>query len=140
MPIQPTGAEGVRGEVEVFPQYVEGLQDLDDVSHLILLYFFHHQIAPSRIVTPVLDTQPRGVFSTRAPRRPNPIGLSVVKLDGLEGNILRISNVDILDDTPLLDIKPYIPEFDGAAEVRTGWFGRSSKDVKTKRSDDRFRS
>jgi tRNA-Thr(GGU) m(6)t(6)A37 methyltransferase TsaA len=140
MPIQPSGAEGIQGKIEVFPEYVEGLKDVDGFSHLILLYQFHHQVTPTLTVTPFLDTQPRGVFSTRAPRRPNPIGLSVVKLDSLEGNILRISNVDILDGTPLLDIKPYIPEFDSASDVRTGWFGRSSKDVKKKKSDNRFRS
>jgi tRNA-Thr(GGU) m(6)t(6)A37 methyltransferase TsaA len=86
-----------------------------------------------------MDSEPRGLFATRAPKRPNPIGLSVVQLDKIEDGVLHIQNVDILDGTPLLDIKPYIPEFDALVEVRTGWLEKSRKTVSRRKSDDRFK-
>ncbi|MEJ2756845.1 MAG: tRNA (N6-threonylcarbamoyladenosine(37)-N6)-methyltransferase TrmO [Anaerolineales bacterium] len=138
MPIQPAGAAGVRGTVEIFPQYAEGLADLDGFSHIILLYQFHQVTGASLKVRPFLDTQPRGLFATRAPKRPNPIGLSIVRLVEVEGNIVRIENVDVLDGTPLLDIKPYIPDFDQPEVTRTGWYGTAKRDVTTTRADDRF--
>ena len=91
-------------------------------------------------VTPFLDDQPRGVFATRAPRRPNALGLSVVKLNAVEEDTLKIENVDIIDGTPLLDIKPYVPEFDAQAEVKTGWLAEVKKQVKQVKSDNRFNS
>jgi tRNA-Thr(GGU) m(6)t(6)A37 methyltransferase TsaA len=139
MPIQPSGASGVPGTVEVYPEYAEGLKDLGGFSHIILLYHFHEARESRLIVTPFMDSQPRGVFSTRAPNRPNPIGLSVVKLLRIEGPQLYIENVDILDGTPLLDIKPYVPEFDHYPADRAGWLEKASGMVHTKRSDDRFR-
>jgi len=139
MPIQPTGAKGVRGSIKIKRDYVEGLKDLGGFSHLILLYHFHLSTDFSLTVTPFLDDSPRGVFATRAPKRPNPIGLSVVKLNRIEEDTLYIENVDIIDGTPLLDIKPYVPAFDGFENVKVGWLADKEKAVPQKKSDDRFR-
>lgn len=138
MPIQPAGALGVQGVVEIFPEFTEGLLDLDGFSHIFLLYHFHAVKTYTLTVTPFLDDQPHGVFATRAPRRPNPIGLSVVRLLRREANILHIENVDILDGTPLLDIKPYTAAFDHWKADRSGWLEKNGKEVNRKRSDDRF--
>ena len=138
MPIQPTAAVGVRGWVEVLAEYIDGLKDLDRFSHLILLYHFHRAGKVRLAVTPFLDTKPRGLFATRAPSRPNPIGLSVVRLLSVEAEILRIENVDVLDGTPLLDIKPYVREFDGYGGERIGWLASASKGLGETRSDRRF--
>jgi len=139
MPIQPAGASGVKGTVEVFEEYRTGLNDLDGFSHIVLLYLFHRSQGFSLHVVPYLDTQMRGVFATRAPRRPNAIGLSVVQLDMIKDGMLQIQNVDILDGTPLLDIKPYVPEFDTQVKVRTGWLENVKGTVKHRKSDDRFK-
>ena len=117
MPIQPTGAKGIQGTVEILPEFQAGLNDLEGFSHIILLYHLHRSEGFKLTVTPFLDDQPRGLFATRAPKRPNSIGLSVVKLVRQEENILHIENVDILDGTPLLDIKPYIPVFEPDEEI-----------------------
>lgn len=138
MPIQPSSAGGVQGWVEVFEPFIAGLKDLEGFSHLILLYHFHRVQAFNLVVTPFLDTQPHGVFSTRAPTRPNPIGLSVVELMRIEADKLHIANVDILDGTPLLDIKPYIPAFDQQEDVRVGWLVAGEDDIRRKNSDNRF--
>jgi tRNA-Thr(GGU) m(6)t(6)A37 methyltransferase TsaA len=139
MPIQPTGAAGIRGTVDVFPPFCEGLRDLDGFSHLILLYHFHCVQEARLCVTPFLDAQPRGIFATRAPKRPNPIGLSVVRLLSVEQGRLHVENLDILDGTPLLDIKPYVPEFDQHPADRIGWLQQDVGMVQRRRSDDRFR-
>jgi tRNA-Thr(GGU) m(6)t(6)A37 methyltransferase TsaA len=138
MPIQPTGESSAPGYAEVFPEFAEGLKDVDGFSHLILIYHLHRASNAKLTVTPFLDSVPRGVFSTRAPTRPNPIGLSVVNLLAIQENVLRFSNLDVLDGTPLLDIKPYIPDFDSPQDVRTGWFERARGSVRSMRSDDRF--
>jgi tRNA-Thr(GGU) m(6)t(6)A37 methyltransferase TsaA len=138
MPIQPAGAAGICGEVELVAEFAAGLRDLEGFSHIILLYHFHRAAEPRLIVTPFLDSEPHGVFATRAPSRPNAIGLSVVKLLSVAGNILRIENVDILDGTPLLDVKPYVPEFDHHQVQRTGWLATATGKVVDRRSDDRF--
>lgn len=138
MPIQPAGGSGTEGTVTVFDNYRAGLQDLDGFSHIILLYYFHLSTDYSLTVIPFMDTVPRGLFSTRAPKRPNQIGLSVVELVSLEECTLRVRNIDILDGTPLLDIKPYVPEFETDGEVRTGWLEEVRKTVEHRRSDDRF--
>ena len=138
MPIQPAGARGVCGTVEVFPEYAEGLQDLLGFSHIMLLYHFHQSTDSPLLVTPFMDSQPRGVFATRAPNRPNPIGISVVKLIKIEGRNLHVENVDVLNETPLLDIKPYVPEFDHHQADRIGWLEQTSRCVQNQRSDDRF--
>ena len=138
MPIQPPGAAGVRGRVEVYAEYAAGLKDVEGFSHIILLYHFHRSAGCELRVVPFMDSETRGVFSTRAPRRPNPIGLSVVRLLKVEGNILHVENVDILDGTPLLDLKPYVPEFDEQTTVRTGWLEEARRSVSRRKSDGRF--
>jgi tRNA-Thr(GGU) m(6)t(6)A37 methyltransferase TsaA len=138
MPIQPSGAKGVRGTVKIKKDYIGGLKDLEGFSHLVLIYHFHLSKEYDLMATPFLDDQPRGVFATRAPRRPNSIGLSIVKLNAVEGDILEIENVDIVDGTPLLDIKPYVPEFDAQTEVKTGWLAEVDERVKQAKSDNRF--
>ena len=139
MPIQPPGAAGIRGTVELKPEFAEGLKDLDAFSHIILIYHFH-QVQESKLtVVPFLDPQPHGVFATRAPKRPNPIGLSVVRLLRIEENTLHIEDVDMLDGTPLLDIKPYVPAFDEHPTAHVGWLEHADGKVKNIRSDDRFR-
>ena len=139
MPIQPAAAVGVQGTAEVFEEYHSGLKDLDGFSHIILLYYFHRSHGFNLAVVPFLDAEPRGLFATRAPKRPNAIGLSVVQLDKIEGGIVHIQNVDILDGTPLLDIKPYVPEFDSAVGVRTGWVQKVIPTLSRRKSDDRFK-
>jgi len=122
VPIQGVFAEGATGTIEVFPECAEGLADLAGFSHIILLYFFHRSRGCALTCRPFLDDRNRGVFATRAPRRPNPIGMSTVRLLGVDGRVLRIADVDIVDGTPLLDIKPYIPDFDVRDNVQTGWY------------------
>ncbi len=120
-PIQPIYAAGIEARVEVFPEYKEGLRDLDGFSHIYLLYKFHMAKAPKLIVKPFLEDIERGIFSTRAPVRPNPLGMSIVKLIKCSDNILYIEDCDILDGTPLLDIKPYSMRFDIMKDVKNGW-------------------
>lgn len=139
MPIQPGGARGVRGTVEVSEDYAEGLYDLDGFSRIILLYAFHKCDSCKLTVTPFLDTGTHGVFATRAPCRPNPIGLSVVRLTGREGGTLIIEDVDILNGTPLLDIKPYVPAFDAYPDSKSGWLEKNAGGAASFRSDERFR-
>jgi tRNA-Thr(GGU) m(6)t(6)A37 methyltransferase TsaA len=120
-PIQPYRSRAA-GQVELLPGYEAGLQGLDDFSHIILLYYFHHaEPGYELMVKPFLDDQPKGLFATRYPRRPNPIGLSVVRLVGREGRVLQVDGIDVLDGTPLLDIKPYVPPFDAFPEAAFGW-------------------
>jgi tRNA-Thr(GGU) m(6)t(6)A37 methyltransferase TsaA len=138
MPIQPPGAAGIKGTVEVLAEYAGGLKDLDGFSHIILLYHFDRTTGFALQVVPFLDTRSRGVFSTRAPRRPNPLGLSVVRLERIVDNVLHVDGVDILDGTPLLDIKPYVPAFDGPRDCRVGWLEDAGETVRDRRSDDRF--
>jgi len=138
MPIQPSAALGIPGTVEVYPEFQDGLADLDGFSHIILLYHFHRSQGYKLRVVPFLDSEQRGLFATRSPKRPNPIGLSVVALVGLTGNILQIANVDILDGTPLLDIKPYFPDFHDSGTLRTGWLATALEKMSSQKSDDRF--
>jgi len=138
-PIQPRAAEGIKGTVELFDEFKEGLTDLDGFSHIILIYHLHLSEGYSLKVKPFLDDTRRGLFATRAPRRPNPIGISVVPLIKIEGATLHVSNVDIVDGTPLLDIKPYIPEFDRETEIKVGWLTGKSRRIKDTFSDNRFK-
>jgi tRNA (adenine37-N6)-methyltransferase len=140
MPIQPVGARGVKGQIELNKEYVLGLKDLDGFSHIILIYHFHLSRGYSLEVKPFLDRVKRGIFATRAPKRPNPIGISVVRLDKLEGFTLHVTNVDVVDGTPLLDIKPYIPYLDKGKneKVSMGWFEDKHQEVKGKKSYKRF--
>jgi tRNA-Thr(GGU) m(6)t(6)A37 methyltransferase TsaA len=138
MPIQTVAAAGVRGRIELDPAYESALADLDGFTHLHLITYLHRTDAPSLRVTPYLDTRERGVFATRSPRRPNPIGLSLVRLVAIEGAVVHIEEVDLLDSTPLLDIKPYVPPFDDRAGARYGWFEERAQNVHSVRADARF--
>jgi tRNA-Thr(GGU) m(6)t(6)A37 methyltransferase TsaA len=137
-PIQPPGAKGAVGTVEVFPEYVEGLKDLDGFSHIILLYHFHLAKKSALKVKPFMSDETHGVFAMRGPSRPNPIGLSVVRLVRVEGNVLHIGDVDIVDGTPLLDIKPYVPQFDARDVERIGWLSEQVHKLPTMQDDGRF--
>jgi tRNA-Thr(GGU) m(6)t(6)A37 methyltransferase TsaA len=138
MPIQPTGAKGVTGTVEVFAEYCAGLKDIGGFSHIILVYHFHLSKGYSLEVKPFMDEGTHGVFAMRAPARPNAIGISAVRLVEVKGCTLHIEDVDIVDGTPLLDIKPYVPDFDWRAAERIGWLSEKSHNVRQKRSDSRF--
>jgi len=126
-PIQASRSQAM-GQVEVYPEFAEGLQDVEGFSHLILLYVFHRSSEYTLRVKPFLDDEWRGLFATRYPSRPNPLGLSVVHLLERHDNILEIEGVDVLDGTPLLDIKPYMPEFDVRTSVHTGWYAHRSRE------------
>jgi tRNA (adenine37-N6)-methyltransferase len=120
-PIQSSRSTAA-GSVEVFPQFVAGLRDLDGFSHIFLLYLIGCPQGYNLHVKPFLDDQEHGIFATRYPCRPNPIGISIVHLLHVKGNRLDIEGIDMLDNTPLLDIKPYVPEFDNREDVRVGWY------------------
>jgi len=138
MPIQPTGTGSAPGTAEIDAEYAEGLKDLDGFSHVILIYHLH-RAGPARLrVVPFLDSDARGIFATRAPSRPNPIGLSVVRLLRIEGRVLHLGNLDVLDETPLLDLKPYVPAFDRPPQACAGWLEQVQGNVAGMRSDDRF--
>jgi tRNA-Thr(GGU) m(6)t(6)A37 methyltransferase TsaA len=139
MPIQPTGEASAPGIIDIFPEYVEGLKDLEGFSYIILLYHLHKVSRSSLTVIPFLGSESHGVFATRAPTRPNPIGLSIVKLVRIDGSKLYVENLDILDGTPLLDLKPYVPEFDWRPNARTGWLENAKGKIQETRSDDRFK-
>jgi tRNA-Thr(GGU) m(6)t(6)A37 methyltransferase TsaA len=137
-PIQPSAAIDIRGTVDIFPEYQAGLQDLEGFSHLILIYYFHLSQKFSLKVKPFLDDRQRGLFATRAPARPNPIGLSVVRLERIDGSRLYIREVDIVDGTPLLDLKPYVPRFDSRTEATSGWLAENLGRLEGVRDDGRF--
>ena len=134
-PIQPRWAEEAEGYAEVLPELVPGLRDLEGFERIWLLYWFDHAKPVSLEVVPFMDTQSHGVFATRAPSRPNPIGISTVRLLGIEGSRLRLSGLDMLDGTPLLDIKPYLPSCDVFEVKGIGWYARAQGDG---RADARF--
>jgi len=138
-PIQSVAARDVEGVIEVSPQYAEGLRDIEGFSHLILIYHFHLSSKPSLTVKPYLDEGMHGIFATRAPARPNPIGISVVCLVKVDETRLHVKGVDILDGTPVLDIKPYVPEFDRVEAKRIGWLRDRVHNVEEIRDDGRFR-
>jgi tRNA-Thr(GGU) m(6)t(6)A37 methyltransferase TsaA len=138
MPIQAVGGVGVRATVEVLPAMAAGLQDLAGMSHLILIYHLHRIAGSALVVTPFMDDREHGIFATRSPMRPNAIGISTVRLVGIRGTILDIEDVDMLDGTPLLDIKPYVPELDDRADASTGWYADRVGRVAQTRSDRRF--
>ena len=137
-PIQPTGAKGIEGSIEIFPAYTAGLDDLTGFSHIYLLYHFHLSRKYSLNVKPFLDDRKRGLFATRAPARPNPIGLSVVRLLSINNETLQVQDVDVVDGTPLLDIKPYVPEFDVREVDKIGWLGKNTDKVEDIVDDGRF--
>ncbi|MHA1793981.1 MAG: SAM-dependent methyltransferase [Promethearchaeota archaeon] len=170
MPIQPAGGKDKEGKVVLYPEFQDGLKNLDGFSHVFLLYFFHQvnmkftrfvslkqQELPCQeiistsisknelIATPYMDSESKGIFAIRAPRRPNPIGLSVVAINKIEKNVIFVKNIDVLDGTPLLDIKPFVPNFDiphdikSLDDVKVGWLKYRSQNVKHARSDERFK-
>jgi tRNA-Thr(GGU) m(6)t(6)A37 methyltransferase TsaA len=138
VPIQSAVAEGVAGSVEVAEEYVEGLRDVEGFSHLILVYHCHLAQKYSLLVKPFLDEKLHGVFATRAPSRPNPVGVSVVRLTKREKNMLHIQDVDIIDGTPLLDIKPFVPAFDQREAAKIGWLTGKIGKLHSARDDGRF--
>lgn len=138
MPVQPAGAIGVKGKIIIKDELVPGLKDLSGFSHLFLIYHFHQSSGYQLQTTPFMDDKPHGVFATRAPQRPNAIGISVVKLLAIVHNVLEIENVDVLDGTPLLDIKPYVPDFDVYTTEKNGWLDNKAMNVKDVQSDKRF--
>jgi tRNA-Thr(GGU) m(6)t(6)A37 methyltransferase TsaA len=137
-PIQPSASVDTEGTIELRPEYTEGLQDLEGFSHIILLYHFHKAKEPRMKVKPYMDDHEHGIFAQRAPSRPNPIGLSIVRLEKIENNILFIKDVDLLDGTPLLDIKPYVPEFDIREVTHTGWLEKNVQKLDKTKDDERF--
>jgi tRNA-Thr(GGU) m(6)t(6)A37 methyltransferase TsaA len=138
MPVQASAAGGAPGRIDLDAAFVDGLRDLDGFSHLILLYHLDRTGPPRLVVTPFLDDREHGVFATRSPARPNPIGLSTVRLVSIDGTALEIEDVDILDGTPLLDIKPYVPALDDRAEPRIGWYAGRLDRLDDTRADRRF--
>jgi tRNA-Thr(GGU) m(6)t(6)A37 methyltransferase TsaA len=141
MPIQPQGANGEDGVIELNPEFAAGLMDLDGFSHLILLYHFHLVKGYKLYVVPFMDDKPHGIFATRAPTRPNSIGISIVKLQKIEGNLIYFEGADMIDGTPLLDIKPFFPKYDNQQNVKSGWLeGKGDIDISKIKSDDRFDS
>jgi len=138
MPIQPKGALNTFGKVIINMEYVDGLQDLGGFSHVYLIYNFHRSDRTELNVTPFMDNQERGVFSTRSPLRPTKIGISITEIVSIDKNIITVKGIDILNATPLLDIKPYIPQFDYFKNVKTGWMQKSKEDVEETVSDGRF--
>jgi tRNA-Thr(GGU) m(6)t(6)A37 methyltransferase TsaA len=135
-PIQPIYSENAEGTLEIFPEFGEGLSDLNGFERIWLIYLFDRASPPKLKIVPFRDNVERGVFATRAPSRPNPIGLSVVRLLGVDGLMLRVADLDILDGTPLLDIKPYISQVDSHPDSRAGWWG--ARTVDRKNADGRF--
>jgi tRNA-Thr(GGU) m(6)t(6)A37 methyltransferase TsaA len=124
-PIQASRSQTI-GTVEIDQEFKDGLQDLEGFSHIILIYVFHSSSGYSLRIKPFLDHKERGLFATRYPNRPNPIGLSIVELLSMDDNKLTVQGIDVLDNTPLLDIKPYMPEFDERKNVRVGWYATRS--------------
>lgn len=138
-PIQPSGARDIIGRVELDPAFQDGLKDLEGFSHLFLLYFFHLSEGYDLSVQPFLDRTTHGIFATRAPRRPNAIGISIVRLLSIENGVLFVEGADMVDGTPLLDIKPFVPDFDiPDGPIRTGWLEKNSNNVHKTRADKRF--
>jgi len=139
MPIQPIGAKGIQGTINIEPEYVDGIKDLEGFSHVFLIYHFHLSQGYSLQIEPFMDDDLHGVFATRAPKRPNPIGISVVRLARVEEGLLHIEDVDMVDGTPLLDIKPYVPEFDALKAERIGWLFKKANKAQKAKSDARFK-
>ena len=138
VPIQGVLSKRSKGWIEIFPEFEKGLKDIDGFSHIFLIYCFHLSKGYSLLIKPFLEDKEHGVFATRAPKRPNPIGISVVKLEKNEDNKLYISEVDIIDGTPLLDIKPYVSKFDARDNTKMGWVKNKLNNKDNHHSDNRF--
>jgi tRNA-Thr(GGU) m(6)t(6)A37 methyltransferase TsaA len=138
-PIQSVAGNNVEAVIEIYPEFVEGLLDLEHFSHIYVLYHLHLACSKSLRVIPFLDTVSHGIFATRSPGRPNPIGISIVSLDRREGNLLHIRNIDILDGTPVLDIKPYVTQFDSVVTAKNGWLDKNVHRMRQVKDDGRFK-
>ncbi|MEA3417575.1 MAG: tRNA (N6-threonylcarbamoyladenosine(37)-N6)-methyltransferase TrmO [Thermodesulfobacteriota bacterium] len=138
MPIQSVGAKDVKGYIEIYADYVPGLKDLNGFSHIYVIYKFHTNKNYSLLVKPFLDNTERGLFSTRAPKRPNQIGLSIFKIESIDNEKIYVSGVDVLDQTPLLDIKPYVSKFDAINDSKNGWLENVMRKSEDQKSDRRF--
>ena len=139
IPIQPKGAEGIKGEIEIFEEFKDGLLHLDEFSHVYLIYVLHKMKGYKLQTIPFMDDQIHGIFATRSPKRPCPIGLSIVKILSVKNNIIEIENVDMLNDTPLLDIKPYVPAMDNFETYKNGWLEKNHVKSKYLKADNRFK-
>jgi tRNA-Thr(GGU) m(6)t(6)A37 methyltransferase TsaA len=138
MPLQPSAVRDERGLIHIHYEYAAGLKDLDGFSHIHVIAHMHQGKPGNLVGIPFLDDKPRGVFSTRSPRHPNPIGLSTVRLINVEETVLFVAGLDLLDRTPILDLKPYVPEFDQQDADRIGWLAQRAQNVHSTRADDRF--
>lgn len=130
IPIQGKFEKSVTGIIEIFPEYQKGLKDIEGFSHLILIYHFSRSKEEKLVGKPFLEDQEHGIFAIRSPHRPNHLGFSIVKLKKVKDNIIIFSEVDMLDGTPLLDIKPYVDHFDSRKHVKNGWIERHFKNCK----------
>ncbi len=140
MPIQSAAAAGFKGRIVIKDEFTEGLKDIEFFSHIHLIYHFNECAGYSLIVKPFLDDKKHGIFATRSPKRPCPIGMSIVKITGVSKNEIFVENVDMLDKTPILDIKPYIPEFDLITDnVEIGWYRDKPRALHETKSDNRFK-
>ena len=139
MPIQSVGAKDVKGYIEIYSDYVPGLKDLNGFSHIYAIYKFHKNKDYSLLVKPFLDNTDRGLFSTRAPKRPNQIGLSIFKIESIDNEKIYVSGIDVLDQTPLLDIKPYVSKFDVINDSKNGWLENVMRKSEEQKSDKRFK-
>lgn len=139
MPIQGPGGKGIQATIEIYPEFAAGLKDLDGFSHIILIYHMHLVEKPLLIVKPFLDDEKRGIFATRSPVRPNPIGMTTVRLIEIKDNRLIVEDIDMIDQTPLLDIKPCLPMIDDIQSLRLGWLTGKIEQFSQKKSDDRFK-
>lgn len=140
MPIQPSVLADTRGKAVLDEKFVPGLKDLDGFSHIILLFLLHKISGYQLEVVPFMDTLPHGIVATRSPKRPNRIGMSIVRVESVDGNILHFKGVDMLNGSPLLDIKPYYSYFDQQTQVRNGWLEGKTLRPENLRSDKRFES
>src|SRR5262245_48901842 len=138
MPLQPPAAPDVEGRIELERGYADGLLDLDGFSHVWVLAHLHRAATVDLQIVPFLDTEQRGVFATRSPGRPNPIGISVFRVLYVGGATIHVAGVDLLDGTPVLDLKPYVPAFDHVSADRIGWFEGKVDAVGVTRADERF--
>jgi len=129
-------AGDAKGWIDLAPAYIPALQDLQEFERIWILYCLDRATDFKPLVTPYLDTCERGLFATRSPARPNPIGMSVLRLLGIDGGRIDLIGMDILDGTPLLDIKPYVPDFDAFTSSQAGWFDRVR--ARETRADSRF--
>jgi len=137
-PIQPSAGKNIKGTIEIFPEYAKGLKDLEGFSHIILLFHFHLVKKTKLVAKPFMDDKTRGIFAIRGPSRPNPIGFSIVRLTDIKDNILYIQDLDIIDGTPLLDIKPYVSKMDQREKIKIGWLENNINKLQSSKDDGRF--